>query len=162
MAAIDFPSNPTPGMEYTPPGLDTTYTFNNGVWTGVISVADIYLPLTGGNLTGDVYFKDGAAENIFLSTTGNADFKGDVDIDGNLELGTIADVEAAILAGGGGGDGNQITNGTSVLDFTGANGDLQSNVTFQPTVTNSLDLGTTTLAWQSAFLNKTIKMGSDF
>ena len=161
MAAIDFPSNPTQGFEYSPPGLDTVYTFQNGVWTGVVTVADIYLPLTGGDLTGDVLFKSGADTKILLSTTGNANFAGDVDIDGNLALGTIADVEAAILAATPGGSGDQISSGTSVLNFTAADGNLQSNVTFQPTVTNSRDLGSTTLGWANAYINTKLFMGAD-
>ena len=156
MAAIDFPSNPTQGQEFSPDGLDTVYTYNNGVWTGIVTSPDIYMPLVGGNFTGDVQF---ATDKILLSTTGNANFTGDVDIDGNLSLGTIADVEAAIIAGGGGGSGNEISNGTSKLDFTAENGSLQSNVTLQPTEDNTDDLGTQTLGWRTLYVDTSIIMG---
>ena len=159
MAAIDFPSNPQNGDTFEPAGLDTIYTYNNGVWTGAVTVADIYLPLTGGDLTGDVLFKSGADTKILLSTTGNANFAGDVDIDGNLALGSIPDVEAAINAATPGGVPNSIANGTSLLDFTGADGNLESNVTFQPTVTNSRDLGSTTLGWANAYVNTKSQWG---
>ena len=164
MAAIDFPTNPTNGDTYSPAGLDTIYTYQDGVWTGAVSSPDIYLKLIGGDMTGDVQFLGGtgaAEQKIFLSTTGNATFKGDVDIDGNLELGTIADVEAAILAATPGGDGNQISSGTSVLNFTAENGSLQANVTFQPTENSADDLGTTSLGWRNAYVNKKLTMGTD-
>ena len=95
MAAIDFPPSPNNGDTFTPPGLDTVYVYLNGVWTGAVESPEVFLRLTGGDMTGDVLFKSGATQKILLSTSGNANFAGDVVVDGTVTASNITSVTNA-------------------------------------------------------------------
>ena len=53
--AVDFPSSPTPGQVYTQAGA--TWTWDGVKWVAQGTGTGIYLPLTGGVMTGDITLK---------------------------------------------------------------------------------------------------------
>ena len=55
MAAVDFPSSPTPGQTYTQAGA--TWTWDGVKWVAQGTGTGIYLPLAGGVMTGDITLK---------------------------------------------------------------------------------------------------------
>ena len=53
--AVDFPSSPTPGQVYTQAGA--TWTWDGVKWVAQGTGTGVYLPLTGGTMTGDITLK---------------------------------------------------------------------------------------------------------
>ena len=66
MAAIDFPSSPTTGQTFTSGG--TTWIWDGVKWTSTSAATGLYLPLTGGTMTGDLILNRDAVAPLQAAT----------------------------------------------------------------------------------------------
>ena len=84
---VDFPSSPVPGQPYTQGGV--TWTWDGTKWVAQGTGTGVYLPLTGGTMTGDLILNRDAQVALGAATKQQVDARGAGDnriINGDMRI----------------------------------------------------------------------------
>ena len=133
MAAVDFPSSPTVGQTFTSGGV--VWMWDGVKWTSTGAATGLYLPITGGTLTGDLILNRDAQVALGAATKEQVDAKlslAGVTNGSDASAGQIGEVISSFVPSPGTAITSTVAKNITTLPLTAGDWDVQGEIGFLP------------------------------